>query len=150
MLEWFSAAVASANAAKDISHSLMTLRDEEMIRSRVFDLTSSLMELQQQLMQAQMEQMQLVNRVSELERQNAQLQRQSNIQERYQLVTLGNGHAHKLRDEFQDDEPMHYCCPICFEAGKRSFLKTQYPYGSSSTMYVCQTCTFRVSVAGQR
>ena len=67
MFEWFSSAVASANAAKEITQSLLTLRDEELVRSRVFDLTNNLMELQQQLMNAQVEQMGLVQRITQVE-----------------------------------------------------------------------------------
>jgi len=91
MFEWFSTAVASANAAKEISKSLITLRDEEMIRSRVFDLTNSLMELQQQMMQAQVEQMELVRRVAELEQALQAAAQSSDVRQRYELHKFPNG-----------------------------------------------------------
>lgn len=125
MFEWFATAVASANAAKEISQSLMTLRDEEMIRSRVFDLTGSLMELQQQLMQAQLEQMELVKRVGELETQLNQSQKREDLNERYELIRFEEtGHlAYALKAQHRDGEPEHFLCSRCFENGKRITLR---------------------------
>src|SRR5574343_602451 len=100
MIDWFSAAVASANAAKDISKSLMTLRDEEMIRSRVFELTSNLMELQQHLMQAQVEQMGLIEKITDLDKTNEALRKQADLENRYVLHPFPSGaFAYTLKPE---------------------------------------------------
>ncbi|MFL9810001.1 hypothetical protein EQ845_10690 [Pseudomonas putida] len=124
MFEWFSTAVASANAAKEISKSLITLRDEGMIRSRVFDLTNSLMELQQQMMQAQVEQMELVRRVAELEQALQAAAQSSDVRQRYELHKFPNGSfAYTLKSEFKDQEPEHYACSNCFEKGERVTLQ---------------------------
>lgn len=141
MFEWFATAVASANAAKEISQSLMTLRDEEMIRSRVFDLTSSLMELQQQLMQAQLEQMDLVKRVGELESQLHQAKKVDDLNDRYELRRFeATGHvAYALKAEYVGSEPEHYLCSRCFENGKRITLRGQNQLKCPE----CTTITYR-------
>ena len=124
MFEWFATAVASANAAKEISQSLMTLRDEEMIRSRVFDLTSSLMELQQQLMQAQLEQMELVKRIGELEQCLNTANTKQQKFARYRLHQFPEGaSAFVLRDEYQAEEPKHYICSVCLESEQKVILQ---------------------------
>ncbi|MFI8744498.1 hypothetical protein ACIGKL_05000 [Pseudomonas sp. NPDC077186] len=139
MFEWFAGAVASANAAKDISQSLMTLRDGEMIRSRVFDLTQNLMDLQQQLMTAQMEQMQLVDKISKLEQQNAQLQKQADLDGRYELHQFETGaFCYRLKPELQNDQPEHFLCSKCFERGIRSTMHQSK--GSYHATLGCPEC----------
>lgn len=124
MLDWFAAAVTNANAVKDISKSLVTLRDEEMIRSRVFELTTNLMELQQQLMTAQLEQMTLIKRIEELESELKKAQKQDDLTERYIRHRFETGHhAYVLRSEFQEGEPEHFLCSRCFENGLRITLQ---------------------------
>lgn len=139
MLDWFATAVASASAAKDISQSLITLRDEEMIRSRVFDLNNNLMDLQQQLMQAQVEQMQLISKVADLERQNESLRKQTDLESRYVLHQFSTGaFAYKLKPENSDGQPEHFLCSKCFERGTRTTMhssKDQY----QSILY-CPEC----------
>ena len=139
MFEWFSTAVASANAAKEISKSLITLRDEEMIRSRVFDLTNSLMDLQQQMMQAQVEQMELVRKVTELEQRNHALQKQAALESQYELHQFPTGKfAYRQKPDQQGDQPEHFLCSKCFERGVKSTMhQTKGSY--TSTLY-CPEC----------
>nr|WP_064494320.1 hypothetical protein [Pseudomonas chengduensis] len=123
MFEWFSAAVSSANAAKDISQSLMTLRDEELIRSRVFDLTQNLMDLQQQLMQAQIEQMKLVEELRSTKQALHSLEESGKQADKYERHKLAHGgFAYRLKAEFREGGVLHYLCSNCFEMGKHITL----------------------------
>jgi hypothetical protein len=145
MFEWFSTAVASANAAKEISKSLITLRDEEMIRSRVFDLTNNLMDLQQQMMQAQVEQMELVKKVADLEAALQRATRQDEERGRYQLHKFPKGDvAYVLRPEFQLEEPEHYLCSNCFEKGERVTLHSASGWGWAGLK--CPRCSTQVKM----
>jgi hypothetical protein len=119
MLDWVAGAFASANTAKEITQSLVTLRDGEMIREKVFDLTNSLMDLQQKLMQAQMEQMELIQEVAKLQVNLASATSQSDENarhERHQFVT--GQFAYKLKDEFKAGGPEFFLCSRCFESQK--------------------------------
>lgn len=142
MLEWFSAGVASAQAAKDITQSLLTLRGEEAVRSRVFDLTQSLMELQQQLMNAQLEQMQLIKRVKELETAVADASEADDQKHMYQLHEFDNHtFAYTLKPEHQVDGPVHYLCSNCFEGGERVTLQMFGGVGFATRKCPrCKTC----------
>ncbi|MCM2318073.1 MAG: hypothetical protein NDI93_01945 [Pseudomonas sp.] len=149
MLDWFAAAVTNANAVKDISKSLVTLRDEEMIRSRVFDLTTHLMELQQQLMTAQLEQMELVKRVAELEQQNNELQRQSSLESQYELHPFPTGMlAYRLKPDQQNGQPEHFLCSKCFERGLKSTMH-QIKDTYSSTLF-CPECKVSIDFEPRR
>lgn len=127
MLDWFAGAVASMSAAKDISQSLVTLRDGEMIRSKVFELTNSLMELQQQMMNAQVEQMALVKKVADLESLLKSAEKENNLNERYELhcFEATGGYAYRLKPAHQGNEPNHFLCSRCFESGKRVTMNGQ-------------------------
>jgi hypothetical protein len=118
MLDWFAAGAASTKTAIDIAKSLVTLKGEEAVRSRVFDLTQSLMELQQQLMTAQLEQMELVKRVGELESNLSRVNARTDVESKYQRHAFETGYfAYKLKPEFQGTDPEHYLCSNCFEKG---------------------------------
>ncbi|MBN3968535.1 hypothetical protein IMW75_25105 [Pseudomonas gregormendelii] len=143
MLEWFSAAVASANATKDIAASLLTLRDEEVIRSRVFDLTGSLMDIQQQMMTAQLEQMELIKRISELEADLVKAKSQTDTRERYERHKFESGNfAYSLKPEHAKDVPEHYLCSNCFEKGETVTL--QRSGGIGWTGLKCPRCNGQV------
>jgi hypothetical protein len=119
MIDWFAGAVASMSAAKDISQSLVTLRDGEMIRSKVFDLTNSLMDLQQQLMNAQVEQMALIQQVAKLQASLAAATAQSDENARYERHQFVTGQfAYKLKGEFKGEGPEFFLCSRCFENEK--------------------------------
>jgi len=125
MLDWFANAATSITVARDISQSLITLRDAELVRSKVFDLTNSLMELQQQLMNAQMEQMGLIQQVAQLQEsiRVANMQNDANGQyERHQFIT--GTFAYTLKPEFKTDKPEHFLCSRCFESNKHVTLHT--------------------------
>ncbi|KAA6167187.1 hypothetical protein [Pseudomonas veronii] len=148
MFEWFSSAVASANAAKEITQSLLTLRDEELVRSRVFDLTNNLMELQQQLMNAQVEQMGLVQRITQVEEQLRLSQAKTNVLDRYELQTVGGGKfVYAMKSEYAGSEPEHFCCTKCFDDGKRSIMKGGRPYGAQGWMkFICPNCDYSLGI----
>ncbi|WP_346841225.1 hypothetical protein RAL92_25925 [Metapseudomonas otitidis] len=124
MMDWFASAVTSIGAAKDISQSLVTLRDAEMVRSKVFELTNSLMDLQQQLMRAQLEQMELIKRIRTLEDESQSLKQREDVMDRYELVTFPTSHhAYVLKEQFRDGEASQFLCSRCFEKGERITLQ---------------------------
>lgn len=143
MIDWFAGAVASMSAAKDISQSLVTLRDGEMIRSKVFELTNSLMELQQQLMNAQVEQMNLVKQVGELQTALSNAQSREDSRTRYQLHQFPMGNfAYALKPEFQGSEPEHFLCSNCFDKGDKVTL--QKAFGMGWAGFECPRCKTKV------
>lgn len=118
MLDWVSNAFSSVNAAREITNSLLTLRDAEMVRHQVFDLTSNLMDLQQQMMSAQIEQMALIKRIAELESELVKVKNQTDKREHYERHVFESGYfAYKLKPDFEAGNIEHYLCSNCFERG---------------------------------
>lgn len=116
MLDWFAGAVESAKTVVSVSQSLLTLRDEEMVRNRVFEITNSVMNLQQQLMNAQLQQMELIKRIQELESEKAARDgAQKNIT-RFRLHTFPTGHSAFVEaDSDVSDSSTRFFCSRCLE-----------------------------------
>jgi len=148
MIDWVAAAFTSARTAGDIAKSLITLRDEELVRGRVMDLTSTLMDLQQQMMQGQMEQIELVSKVARLEDALRVANQKADVLGRYELLGLGEGQVvYALKQEFQGVEPEHFCCTNCYDTGRRSVLKPQNQIGGTWVRFACPACNNIIGVA---
>lgn len=114
MIDWFAGAVESAKAMKEIGQSLLTIRDESIIRQRVYDLNNNLMELQQKLLEAQLNQMELVNRIETLEGEKRQADQTTSIKAQYTIHTFPTSdHAYVLNTD--GAEPTRFFCSRCFE-----------------------------------
>ena len=115
MLDWFAGAVESAKAMKEIGQSLMTIRDEGIIRERVYELNNNLMDLQQKLLEAQLNQMELVQRIQTLEGEKLEASQSSDLRALYSLHTFPTSdHAYVLTADGQE-EPTRYFCSLCME-----------------------------------
>lgn len=124
MIDWIAGALASTKTAADIAKSLVTLRDEEVIRSRVFDLNASLMDLQQQMMTAQREQMALIEEVGVLKEALKVARSKTDLLSQYELLSVGPGKVvYAFKQEHVGAQPEHFCCTNCYDSGKRSVLK---------------------------
>ncbi|MGE7994226.1 hypothetical protein ACQKPE_25080 [Pseudomonas sp. NPDC089554] len=113
MIDWFAGAVESAKAMKEIGQSLLTIRDENIIRERVYDLNNSLLDLQQKLLEAQLSQMELVQRIKALENEKDQASQFTNILSQYTIHKFPtSAHAYALSTEA---DPSRYFCSHCLE-----------------------------------
>lgn len=146
MIDWIAGALASTKTAADIAKSLMTLREEDVIRSRVFELNASLMELQQQMMTAQREQMALIDQVAELKEALRVTNAKSQVLDQYKLLSAGPGQVvYTLKDEFKEGQPPHFCCTNCYDDGKRSILKGA-PSREGRMFFYCPGCKFQTYI----
>ncbi|MBA6065951.1 hypothetical protein [Pseudomonas mosselii] len=115
MLDWFAGAVESAKTMKEIGQSLLTIRDEGLIRERVYALNNNLMDLQQKLLEAQLSQMELVARIRTLEDEKAQANQSTDLRAQYIIHTFpASAHAYVRRTDEQG-EHTHYYCSHCLE-----------------------------------
>ncbi|WP_069788396.1 hypothetical protein [Pseudomonas salomonii] len=147
MIDWVAAAFTSAKTAGDIAKSLITLRDEDLVRGRVMDLTSTLMDLQQQMMQGQMEQIELISKIASLEEELRTAKQKSDVLGRYELLALSPGQVvYTLKPQFKDVEPDHFCCTNCYDMGRRSVLKPQNQLGGTWIKYICPACSNAIGV----
>jgi hypothetical protein len=149
MMDWVAAAFTSAKTAGDIAKSLVTLRDEGLIRSRVMDLTGSLMDLQQQMMAGQLEQMALIKKIAELEDALNSMKAKQSVLDRYELRGVGPAKVvYALKAEFEATEPAHLCCTNCYDKGHRSVLKAMKQSGSTSMKFSCPDCANTFYITG--
>lgn len=138
MLDWFAGAVESAKAMKEIGQSLMTIRDEGIIRERVYELNNNLMDLQQKLLEAQLNQMELVQRIQALEGEKMQANQSTDLKSQYSIHTFQNSaHAYVLSTE---TEPTRFFCSNCLET--ESIPVTL----QGSLVKTCPKCKTRIRV----
>lgn len=134
MLDWFAGAVESAKAVKEIGQSLLTIRDENIIRERVYDLNHNLMDLQQKLLEAQLDQMELIKRIRALEDEKAQANQSTDLKEQYVIHTFpGGDHAYVRRTD-QQSEHVHYYCSHCLETESKAITL------QGSKVMTCSKC----------
>lgn len=149
MLDWVSNAISSVNAAREITSSLVTLRDEGLVRSRVSDLTDNLIELQQQVMSAQQQQMELLEMVRGLRAALATANEKADFANKYQRHKFSDGSfAYKLKADFQTEEPENFLCSNCMESKKLSTLH-RVTVGNTS-YHRCPHCTITVDKVVKR
>lgn len=141
MLAEISSLVSSLAHAKNLGSALLDERDRQKAAAIQIDLTNQIVQAQGQLSQvlgAIIEKdgaiQTLTQRVRELEAQQAE-------KARYRLAkvgTLGNFFAYELRPAAElverSDEPPHFVCQPCFDAGKKSVLHQR------DTIIKCYVC----------
>lgn len=142
MLDWVTGVLTSTKIATDITKVLVDMKTDAAVQAKAVELNAVMLQLQQQMFIAQAEQMSLLEKIQELERRLEK----SAFKNRYALQELGNGHVWSLKQEFQDEEIPHNCCPTCFEQGVRSILKWQTPLGGTWTKWLCSVCTYSFGV----
>ncbi|MFJ3469064.1 hypothetical protein [Pseudomonas sp. NPDC090201] len=120
MLDWFAGAVESAKAMKEIGQSLLTIRDESIIRERVYELNNNLMDLQQKLLEAQLNQMELVRRIQTLEDERDQASQSKNLRLQYAIHTFPtSAHTYILSTE-DPSKAKQFFCSKCLETDNRA------------------------------
>ncbi|KPA91384.1 hypothetical protein PF66_02267 [Pseudomonas asplenii] len=115
MIDWFAGAVESAKAMKEIGQSLLTIRDEGIIRERVYELNNSLMDLQQKLLEAQLNQMELVKRIQALESEREQANQSKDVMAQYTLKNFQTGVSAYILNGEADAESPQLFCTSCLE-----------------------------------
>lgn len=125
MLDWMMGAYSGIKAASDITQSMMTLKTDAAVTTKVIELNGVLMSLQGQLYAAHTEQTALTARISELEALVTRFHRWDEEKMRYRLHQFSQKTlAYALKAEFLEVEPEHYLCVNCYELGHKSILQT--------------------------
>jgi hypothetical protein len=144
MLDWVSNALSSVNAAREITSSLVTLRDEALVRDRVFALTNNLMDLQQQMMTAQHQQMEMLETIRELKAALAMANEKADLVAKYQRHKFVDGtFAYKLKDNGQVEEPEYFVCSNCMES--ENVVTLQRIAVGNTSFHRCPRCTTNVN-----
>lgn len=124
MMDWIMGGYSSIKAATDITQSMLALKTDAAVTTKVIELNGVLLGLQGQLNTAHVEQTTFTNRIRELEAAIAQFKRWEQEKERYTLHQFPLGTlAYRVKAEVQGAEPLHYICSNCYEKGVKSLLQ---------------------------
>lgn len=124
MMDWVMGAYGGIKAATDITQSMLTLKTDAAVTTKVVELNGVLLGLQGQLNSAHAEHTALTGRIRDLEAEVAQFKRWEDEKQRYQLHRFPLGSlAYAIKPQVQGTEPAHYICSNCYESGVKSLLQ---------------------------
>lgn len=124
MMDWIAGAYGGIKAATDITQSMLTLKTDAAVTTKVVELNGVLLGLQSQLNSAHADQTTLTRRIGELEAEIAQFKRWEQEKERYHLhQTEAGGLVYRIKPEVQGTEPLHYICADCYQKAVKTILQ---------------------------
>ena len=149
MLAEISSLVSSLAHAKNLGSALLDERDRQKAAAIQIDLTNQIVQAQGQLSQVLGAIIDKDGAIQTLTQRVRELEAQQSEKARYRLAkvgTLGEFFAYELRPAAElverSDEPAHFLCQPCFDAGKKSVLRKDY------ALLICSLCKTKVAVEG--
>ncbi len=137
--------IALARGVAELGGLLVNERDRQKAATIQIDFTNQLMELQSKLSEVLTAIIDKDGRIGHLSNRVRELESRQSDESRYQLAklgTVGDFFAYKLRPraELTDriDEPEHFLCQPCFDAGKKGILRI---IGSYCSCPICHSKT---------
>lgn len=124
MMDWVMGAYSGIKAATDITQSMLTLKTDAAVTSKVIELNGVLLGLQGQLNSAHTEHTVLGNRIRELEAEIAKFVSWEHEKTRYDLHQSETGtFAYKVKAEVIGAGPAYCICANCYEKGVKALLQ---------------------------
>lgn len=134
-----------SNASIELARLMVNERDRHKLAAIQIDFTEKVIQLQTKLSEVSSAIVEKDGRISHLADRVRELERRQSEEARYQLAkvgTVGDFFAYKLRPAAElverTDEPEHFLCQPCFDAGKKSVLRI---IGSWCQCSICGTKT---------
>lgn len=148
MLAEISSITTALVAAKDLGSALLNERDRQKAATIQIDLTDKIVQAQMQLAQVLGTIIEKDGRIQTLAERVRELEAQNTEKGRYRLAKLGvvgDCFAYQLRpatelDE-RVDEPTHFLCQPCFDAGKKGILQV------GKIVAICPLCKTKTQIA---
>jgi hypothetical protein len=131
----------SMRAAAEIVKAMVNIRDENLIQSKVFELTREIISAQAFALDTQAAQADLLRRVRELEEEKAKLEAWATEKGRYEPKTIQTGvMVYVLKSGMDGNEQGHYFCPTCYSRGKAFILQRETQSPGHVVVQICHNC----------
>jgi hypothetical protein len=145
-LSAIAGALASLNAAVNITTAMKDLRDWSLVQSKVIELQGAILDAQSSLFSANEERLTLIKKVSDLEAAVTKLKEWDSEKKKYTLTEAGPGvFAYIKKSKTCGTEPPHYLCAKCYEDSKKSILH-RMDTASMGNLLTCPTCNARMLI----
>lgn len=140
--------IHQANLLKNLTDDIEKATEIQQAKQKALELTSTIISLQGSIMAMQAEYMQLLE-------ENRILKQAQNELENYKLTNYPTKNILTediwVYEYIGDKMPKHYCCPICFENGKRSILqktKKRLTPENIGEFFECGACDKKYRIGG--
>lgn len=144
-----TSAGASLKTAADLAKAFFDVKAAIDVQGRVFELQRVILTAQQDTLTAQQTQASLVEANRQLEDRIRRLESWDLERDRYALTEVSQRvYAYRVRDDARGEEPDHWLCANCYQAGKKSILQSlgaPGPYANSEA-FSCPACRNGISV----
>lgn len=142
-LSAISSGLTALNAIKDITQTIIGLRDSAAFETKRAELTTKLIEAHSSVLETYEARTAAIKRVEELEKEIAELKDWETEKQRYELKPLSEQRAvfaYALKPDAQPPEPAHWICPTCYQRGKKRILHPETRSPGRAEVYVCHEC----------
>jgi hypothetical protein len=132
---------ASLRAAVEIMKAM-----NDLIPTKIFELTREIMSAQACALAVQSEQFDLLQSKRDLEEEIVRLKAWRTEKYRYELKNVGPGAvAYVVKSNMQGSEPAHWICANCFQSGKKRFLNESHS-DLNFVYHKCQECAGKIRI----
>jgi hypothetical protein len=136
-----NAVATSLRMAGSIASTLLSLRDEQQMQSKVLELQQLIVSAQSSAIDIQTSQMELLKQVGSLENRIKELEAWGEEKARYELVQLNRGPmAYVLKQSESHTVAPHALCPQCFDNGRKSIFQSNGKINVHEHTWSCTPC----------
>jgi hypothetical protein len=133
--------VTSLKTASEMAKTIVDIRNQTEIQSKVIDIQGALMSAQNSALAATTAQFELMERVRQLEAQLKTLQDGQAQKARYALVNPFQGaQTYALKEAHANGEAPHFACVNCFDNNSKRSLLNVTKDKSGREVFACPNC----------
>lgn len=141
--------VAGLKSAYEIAKGIAELKNMTDVQGRVIELQNTILDAQSAAMAANAEQFAAIEELRKLKGELQEIRGWEAERQRYKLrkpTQQSTGVVYALKKEQNHkDEPPHYICTTCYEAGRKSMLSLTQLERGGYFCWVCPVCKTSVS-----
>ncbi|WP_426147943.1 hypothetical protein [Polaromonas sp. DSR2-3-2] len=139
--------ISGLKVASDMAKGFLDLKSMAEVQGKVIELQSAILLAQSNALAANADQAAMADEIRNLKEQLAKEEAWSKEKQRYRLIAIEAGiYAYSLKEDLVCDEPPHWVCVGCLNAGAKYVLQNQGDfYGASE--YLCNGCNSKIKIS---
>jgi hypothetical protein len=140
-------ALESVKTLSGIAKSTANAIVDHQLKDKLIEIQQGVLDVQAQLISATAERLELLQQISALTLRIEELQENKLKLSRYKLSEIETGKFLYKSTIDSEDQPPHYACPACYDAGRVRILQAAKT-GALQTRFKCMAsdCTFDIYV----
>ena len=139
--------ISGLKVASDMAKDFLELKSLAEVQGKVIELQSAILAAQSSALAANADQAAMAEEIRKLRDELASAAAWNREKQRYELAALEPGiFVFALRREASANEPPHWVCARCFNAGSKYILQNQGDF-YGATEYLCNGCDAKIKLS---